>query len=146
MEKYIHYGSTQFEPLKVGEIKNAFFTKPSGGFWASPVNAVYGWKEWNEDEHFKECTENNSFTFTLKPEAKILKINTVEDLEGLPKDNTLVELKLNDWCLLDFEKIKNELGYDAIEVMAGSGKGLYYALYGWDCDSILIMNSDIVVI
>ena len=130
MERYIHYGSTQFEPSKVGEIENECFTKPSGGFWASPVNAVYGWKEWNEDEHF-----------TLKPEAKILKINTVEDLEGLP---TLGELY--NRYLLDFEKIKNELGYDAIEVMAGSGKGLYYALYGWDCDSILIMNPDIVVI
>ena len=44
------------------------------------------------------------------------------------------------FTMLDFEELKKE--YDAIEVIISDG--LYYALYGWDCDSILILNKDIV--
>ena len=43
-------------------------------------------------------------------------------------------------CCLDFEKLSKD--YDAIEVI-DIGK-FYWALYGWDCNSILIMNPDIV--
>ena len=43
---------------------------------------------------------------------------------------------------LDFEKLSKE--YDAIEVFISKDEQLYWDLYGWDCDSILIMNSDII--
>ena len=43
---------------------------------------------------------------------------------------------------LDFEKLSKE--YDAIEVNISECRDLYYSLCGWDCDSILIMNSDII--
>lgn len=42
----------------------------------------------------------------------------------------------------DFEKMLAD-GIDAVEIEIDE---LYYALYGWDCDSILIMNPDIVVV
>ena len=50
----------------------------------------------------------------------------------------------------DFEEIMS-LGYDAIdyrlsdEVGAFAFDSLYWCLYGWDCDSILILNKDIVI-
>ena len=43
---------------------------------------------------------------------------------------------------LDFEKLSKE--YDAIEVNISECRDLYYSLYGWDCDSIVIMNPDII--
>ena len=55
---------------------------------------------------------------------------------NLPK----LENKYTDWTILDFEKIAEE--YDAIEVNIDNS--LYYALYTWDCDSILIMNPNII--
>lgn len=72
----------------------------------------------------------------MSPDAKVLYINSVDDLINLPK----LENKYTDWTILDFEKIAEE--YDAIEVNIDSS--LYYALYTWDCDSILIMNPNII--
>jgi hypothetical protein len=43
---------------------------------------------------------------------------------------------------LDFEKLARD--YDAVEILAGSNVDLYYAFYGWDCDSILIMNPYVI--
>ena len=53
------------------------------------------------------------------------------------------------WCCLDFELLTYE--YDAIELHLSEDNSrgdfmecLYWVLYGWDCDSILIMNPDVV--
>lgn len=137
MTKYIHYGNTKFDSNLFTNIKNnAMRTKPEGGFWASRIDADYGWKDWCNDTEFKVCEEDNKFVFTLSPDAKVLYINSVDDLINLPK----LENKYTDWTILDFEKIAKE--YDAIEVNIDSS--LYYALYTWDCDSILIMNPNII--
>lgn len=139
---YIHYGHTKFEPSLFKEIKNEKYSvKPgSTGFWASGIRAKYGWKQWCKDERFGKCTEENSLKFTLKKDAKVLKINSASDLDKLPKINYDIDL---DWICLDFEKLK--LKYDAIEVNISSDYKLYHLLYGWDCDSILILNENIVV-
>ena len=49
-----------------------------------------------------------------------------------------------DMVYLDFEAIA--LKYDAIEVNISNDWKLYDALYGWDCDSILVMNKKIIEI
>jgi len=43
---------------------------------------------------------------------------------------------------LDFEKIKES--YDAIELLISKDQRLYYKLYGWDCDCILVLNKDAI--
>lgn len=138
---YVHYGCKEFFKSKFREIKNLNFTKPLGGLWASDTAAEYGWKVWCEDNHFRECTEENAFYFNLAPEAKVLHIRCLEDLENLPKNK-----EVDSWLemkFLDFDALK-ELGYDAIELHLSNDYQLYWAMYGWDCDSILIMNPDIV--
>ena len=138
--EYIHYGHKHFEVNEFEPISNReLFPKPFGGFWASPVNAEYGWKDWNESEHFRECKLENSFKFRLNEKAKVLRIKSVNDLEELPK----AQDGFGYMVILDFEKLAEQ--YDAIEVTIGYDRYLYYALYGWDCDSILIMNPDVVV-
>ena len=52
-------------------------------------------------------------------------------------------MNFSSWILLDFEKLAET--YDAVEVSISSDFDLYYKLYGWDCDSIVIMNPDVVV-
>ena len=82
---------------------------------------------------------DNSFTFTLKDGAKVLEINSVKELKEVPK------IKDDDgvtYTMIDFEKLSES--YDAIEVNISSDHNLYFSLYGWDCDSILIMNPDII--
>jgi hypothetical protein len=150
VREYIHYGHDSFRSELFVPIRNhEMFTKPHGGLWASAVNAPFGWKEWTERENFRKGSYTCSFRFRLKDEAKVCHIYRIRDLKGLPQvDN---EFNLT-WCMLDFEKMLSD-GWDAIELhlseedMTGVGflEGLYWQLYGWDCDSILVMNPDVIM-
>ena len=140
---YIHYGHDEFripDPIKNRE---CLFTKPKGGLWASRKDDEDGWKTWCEREEFRLETFDSSFEFTLKDSANVLVLSDLDQLDILPK--------LNPWdepydksefstCYLDFVKLAQK--YDAIELVDICK--FYWALYGWDCNSILIMNPGIV--
>lgn len=152
MREYIHYGCKEFDINKFRPIKNEpYFSKPCGGFWASPVEAEQSWKEWCISNDFRECDESNSFKFILTEGSNVLHLYSAKDLEDLPK----LKSREDDYIrkdFLDFEKLIS-LGYDAVELHLSEEiidedstfmDGLYWKLYGWDCDSILIMNPNIV--
>jgi len=143
MTEYIHYGNKKFDKNKFDEIKNLLFSKPLGGLWASKVNSEYGWKSWCENVafHLDKYREDNCFKFRLKKNANVLIITKKEELEKLPKQN-LPEDYNSLFVALDFEKLAKQ--YDAMEVLISEDSGLYWDLYGWDCDSILIMNKDVI--
>lgn len=154
MKKYIHYGSHAYLPELFCDIHNTYMSvKPTGGLWASPVDANFGWKDWCKESGARDCKEENSFTFTLAENAKVYHIYSVSNLLKLPQKRDANLAKCIDQIFLDFEAIKNS-GIDAIELhlseekiesVGSLGNRLYYTLYGWDCDSILIMNPDIIV-
>jgi len=149
---YIHYGSNEFKPELFRPVKNKMmFTKPKGGLWASPINAKESWKEWCERNDFHLELLEKSFIFVLKPDTRVLYIDDVKQLENLPKvENPAIFENFNLWVCLDFEKLSKE--YDAIEITLSEEKsdrkefwgGLYDKLYGWDCDSICIMNPECI--
>lgn len=148
MKKYIHYGHTKFDKTMFKKIRNdtsILSTKPENGcgFWASDVNAECGWKEWCESEEFRDCNKENSFKFTLADDVKVLYIDSVSDLQSLPKVKDKFDLNFSSWYLLDFEKLAET--YDAVEVSISSDFDLCYQLYGWDCDSIVVMNPDVII-
>ena len=137
---YIHYGHKKFNKNKFDNLKNeSCFVKPLGCLWASRIDAKFGWKDWNERENFRECNIENSFLFKLKDNTKVLEIKSSKDLEKLPK---VTPEWLTTFICLDFEKIAKE--YDAIEVFISEDENLYWDLYGWDCDSIVVMNPDVI--
>ena len=46
--------------------------------------------------------------------------------------------------IIDFElMIKN--GIDVIEFNLSNDEDLYFALYGWDCDCILVLNPEVII-
>ena len=150
---YIHYGSTHFRPEAFKTPRNQNWVKPIGGLWACLKNdeRAYTWKDWNESEDFADCCEDNSFSFTLKDTANVHYIYCLLDLVSLPiiprKINGCV---LSDMPYIDFEKCIKE-GIDAIELryfgdwkQKSPTSSLYWALYGWYCDSILILNPDCI--
>ena len=139
MTKYIHYGSKAFDRSKFEKISN-YFIKPGGGLWASRDNSLFGWKQWNDESKFRKCTRENSFTFSLTPGANVVELFTLEDLQNLPIRQK--DFFVGEFYIIDFEECVKR-GIDAIELM-DIGKGLYYPLYGWDCECILILNPDIV--
>lgn len=132
---YIHYGHSEYTTPR--PIKNIdWFTKPSGGLWASRKDDKHGWKEWCEAEEFRLDTFDQFFEFTLKDDARILELNDKTLFDELP-----VLMMYNKMTYyLDFEEISKH--YDAIEVTDISG--LYWALYGWDCNCILVLNPDVI--
>lgn len=148
--KYIHYGCKSFQRERFMPIRNrerGFITKPYGGFWASPVSTRYGWKDFCVREDF-EADLTQFFTFTLSKKARVLKIKSFNDLAGLPRIS--VE-PFEDEVYLDFESLAKR--WDAIEVTFYGG-GIFHrkrksydlvrALRFWDCDSLLVLNPDVV--
>ena len=148
-KKYIHYGHTEFRRDLFCEINNRLmFSKPWGGLWASPVDAEFGWIDWCEREDFCKYRVSECFEFILSDTAKVLHIYGVEQLDDLPRQDEC----LASWVCLDFEQLLSD-GWDAVELhlseetsYGGFMNGLYWSLYGWDCDSILIMNPEVIVV
>jgi hypothetical protein len=144
-KKYIHYGHKNFDRNLFSDISNTHVcsSKPNGGLWASAVDATWGWKDWCERENFQRHNLKTSFSFHLAPAANVLVIDNVNCLEVLPRLEC-GEFSHDLWVSLDFEKLRDS-GVDAIELVLSADQRLYWQLYGWDCDSILIMNPDIIV-
>ncbi len=144
---YRHYGNEHFEASLVKPIKNRDnWGKPYGGLWASRVDAEVTWKEWCESENYETQKLSKHFDFTLKDGTKILEIKNVAELDKFGLEHRNLFLKSyyfsSTEAFLDFEKLSKL--YDAIEVNAGSNRDLYFRFYGWDCDSIVIFNSNCV--
>lgn len=137
----IHYGSTNYNPEKVGKIVNENWVKPKGGLWTSPIDSTWGWKDWCEMKNFRECNEANSFRLQFKHDAKILVIDSLEDLKKLPKQNVVITYKYQKEYL-DFELLAKK--YDAIWLTETGQHETHLSyqtdLYGWDCESVLILN------
>lgn len=144
---YTHYGCTKFDKEKFRPIKNRdAFIKPYGGFWASRTDAEYGWKDWNENNCYSSCDENNRVVFKLTENARVLELHSVMDAKMMKNEyqapNTYGLPTFGFIDFIDFEGIAKD--YDAIEFFLSDDGGLYDEMYGWDCDSILILNPDVV--
>ena len=154
MTEYIHYGHKEFDKNKFNKVTNeSCCVKPTGGLWASPVDAKFGWRDWRDEENFRDCNEDNSFKFTLTENSKVLHLRSVKDLATIPEQEEKTMYKLASSFYIDFEKLI-EMGYDAVELHLSDDlndydyeleHSLYWKLYGWNCDSIVILNPDIVV-
>jgi hypothetical protein len=130
----------KFDSSKFNLIENQdFFNKPEGGLWASPVSSKYGWREWCNAENFKTSTLKTFFNFKIK--GKILIINYHRDLEKL----TWRQVH-NSILVIDFKEVSKT--WDAIFLTEKGQREVRLThpknLYGWDCESVLILNSNII--
>jgi len=165
MKRYIHYGSDKFDPERFMPVDDSYFdnynpimdiNKPHHGvgLWASPVSCYISWKEWCENEDFHTERLQSHFEFTLKPEAKVLTIKCLNDIE--PYTNTIAALKSHDYkgiitpwdykrLAIDFKAIFDK--FDAMELVHSPKTymelhdGLFNA---WDVDSIIIWNKEVI--
>lgn len=135
-----HYGASKYLPDKFATPRNTMFwrNKPTGGLWTSPVNSEHSWKQWCIDNDFRKCTDY----FDIKIEGNIVVINSIKDLEKLPWQPRRAVLE----PLINFEKLA--LIYDAVHLTAkGEAATRWmgeYSMYGWDCESVLILNKKII--
>jgi hypothetical protein len=152
---YVHYGTTKFNKEQFKPIETSpFFPKPRGGFWASAKDAKFGWREWSRKANYKETRDDNKIEFKLSPEARVLTLESTQDIADavkrypteLPKEiqaHDMAGISRMILCPLDFNAISRD--YDAIEVIVSNWNGVSQMLPMWDCDSIVVMNPDIVM-
>lgn len=139
--RVIHYGSGIFDKDKIKPVTNDGWVKPKGGLWTSPINSQWGWRDWCACEQFRECKEEVSFTLRFKSGAKILIIDSYEDLIDLP-------LTSPEWSdrhkYPDFEAISKIADAIWLTEKGQERTRLTYpiSLYGWDCETVLILNKE----
>ncbi len=153
--EYIHYGHSKFDPNRWNDVhgsEGGFFNKPDGGLWASPADAEFGWQRWCERESFLTQRLKKNFRFRLSPDARILEL-TPGNVWELPGDSELRERLgwyreergvLRNVVGIDFEKLAED--YDVLVCSISKYPDLYMMLYGWDCDSILVLNKEVIVV
>lgn len=140
MSKYIHYGSAKFDKSKFKSIENIqFFNKPSGGLWGCEVGTKFRWKEFCELENIDWVNLSDSFEFELTPEARMLRLHNLDDYVEFRSKYAINDIGIKLALGYDFERIAKE--YDVIDFKVGE---LYMALYGWDVDSIVVLNPDVI--
>lgn len=138
--KLIHYGASSFDPEKFLPISDVpYRNKPTGGLWTSPVGAEYGWKEWTTDEEFKRSDE----FFEVNFKGTVLTIDSAQDMEKLPW------IEQRDMHFISFQACAVGFVYDAIHLTTKGQIETRYtdptSLYGWDCETVLVMNPAAII-
>ena len=138
----IHYGTDSLDPGKIKAIRNRSWTKPHGGLWSSPVDSEYGWKEWCAENDFGNLSKHSLFKF----EGVTLTIDCAEDLDSFSWN------KINGMdsvLAIDFENLVL-CGIDAIHLTVRGERMTRWSgtknLYGWDCETVLVMHPDRITI
>lgn len=133
----ICYGcGDEFVSADFEEITNRTHNKPSGGLWASPVNSAWGWKDWSDSEDWGDL----STSFEIIYSGNTLVIDTLFDLHHLIVQH--IDNFNSFWP--DFEAMK-KLGIDGIFLTEKGEKETRFTepgLYGWDCESIVVLNPE----
>lgn len=137
---YVHYGADHFDRSKIKKAKNPKFgIKPEHGLWGSPVNSEHSWKQWCEENDFRECREDNYFYFRIRG-WQVYEIASKEDLTELPRisSDKAYGRVYPDAAFLDYEDIAgNSYPYSALDILI---KYLDKYLHGFDCDSIVVLD------
>lgn len=151
---YIHYGSDHFnKEMFIVPVNGDWGSKPvpHTGLWASPIDSDFGWMEWCIDADFNLDKLLTHFKFTLSDRAKVLFVNKLSDVDNyvsMPDELNIMFRSNSTSSLLynlDFEQMIKD-GYDAIELSHEDNYAeIHFSLFNtWDCDSILILNPDII--
>lgn len=132
----IHYGKNPFDIGLFEKVENGSRNKPAGGFWTSPINSKFGWKDWCESANYGDLSCSHAITYPST--CKILRINNEHDLDYLPWLNSYK---------IDFEILVRE-GFDAMHLTVEGESATRHtfprSLYGWDCETVLIFNSELI--
>lgn len=151
----IHIQKEKFEKIKNG--RKSMLNKPDGGLWASSVH-LDSWRVWCESEGFRESSLNTWTVFELKSDARILIIDSYEDLIKVQKKYSYQRSKLPIFCqenLIDFESIEKD-GYDGVYLTENGNLECHNIrfeviddsfmtttnLNSWDVESLVLFNLD----
>lgn len=132
MIELVHYGHDKFdlEQFQPVNFRDYWISKPSGGFWGSPVNSKDSWKGWCQANDFDKCDFSKCIRFTFI--GRVLRINTMADLLRCPWRD-----KGPDWRGLKLCGIQGIFLTEAGQIATRFGER---NLYGWDCESFFVLD------
>ena len=140
-----HYGSKNYDRGKFLPIKNSWGVKPEGGLWTCSIDSEYDWKTWCKEEEWSKGSLKDFFLIKLKNTARVLKIDCLKDLEETyQKYHITANVNMAFIRSLNFEELCKD--FDAIW-LTEKGQwetrlGFPLNLYGWDCESVLVLNNE----
>ena len=123
---------------KIEEVSNPDldFKTPSGGLWASTYTPEADYvSSWHRFAKRGGLSIKDSFVLIdIKSDADIYTIDSIDDLNSLLDENDS----------LDFERLSER--FDAIHLTKDGVKATSNTshLYGWDVESLFIMNKDCI--
>lgn len=137
----VHYGVERYLPSKfqpVKDVKN-LMNKPLGGLWTSPLGSKYDWAQWCRDEDFR--LHALSTQSVLRFYGEVLVIDSKEDINKLHWVIPFGHLDLQQ----PLYRPLIEAGVDAVHLTIHGEQATRYSyprsLYGWDCETVFVMNS-----
>lgn len=154
---YRHYGSSKYDPRCVNIVTRSRTIKPVGGLWACPLDSKNSWYNWCKQEYWNTDSLNTYFDFKISDETKVLQINSFQDLVNMVRsfpgrsmdnlESSLIYHKANsDYHFTKFpDYVAISKKYDAIEVSITNCPDLFSWMYGWDVDSLVIWNEEMVI-
>lgn len=139
--------------------------KPLGGIWLSPVNSEWSWEDWCAENNFADCSQYTRVEMLTSLERALI-IDQYEDLDKLPWYVMYPEMPMLGEGV-DFEQVKQS-GVDVIYLTErgqlathhpffAAGRDMEVAmeellkgarprdLHGWDCESLLVLDSRAVL-
>lgn len=148
-KNWIFINNDKITKEKFNRIQNGSFIKPKGGLWLSPYTKD---NEYTSQWHYFLTNEMDINTkgmkgtiVRIKENARILVIDSLDDLKKIFEKYELPLDVSTFFRVLDFEKLAKD--YDAI-LLTEKGQWLTRLsqpnLYGWDIESMLVMNFDII--
>lgn len=148
-KKWIFINNEILDESMFSPVENIDFVKPNGGLWIAPFNSESEYKsDWGDflvNDMGINIEGKKGTVLSIKPEAKILTINSLEDLvktlEVYEYKNSIISYNKS----LDFEKISKD--YDAVYLTKNGQYETRFSmpnLYGWDIECMLVMNLDIL--
>ena len=134
----------KFRSIKPDDYK---WLKPMGGLWFCEYTPerkfISQWQEWCIGEMFNHYNVvNDAVVFSISQDARIYVIDTAEDFFDLKKRYSNDPIHDRYSCHLDWYAIS--LDYDVVYVSAKGIKANYYNMNGWDVESGVILNFDVI--
>lgn len=136
------YHLTNDASFKISKIElsgeNSTPNKPAEGLWGSPIDSKFGWKEYVKSETDLTTTGKYEYELTVDT-SDVLIINSADDVAKIP-----LKKGQGKTPMMDFKALK-EKGVKGVYLTAKGLSELRNAdFYGWDCESLLILDESIV--
>lgn len=140
-----HYGDDSYDEAKFKPAEHEVFIKPKGGLWVSPVDSSWGWIDWCEAEDYGHSKASPYFDIMVRPETRMIVIDSLADAASkLPwvRADGFMRFRWPDWRAVIMD------GWDMIVLTERGQEETRFgepSLYGWDCESAVILNPEIIL-